>query len=277
SPQQQAATPSSPPLPPPVAQSWYYQQPVLLLLNKEYATNAELQTTTLRSLGFTGGSVMVRFSYRAAKEPTSLEAVSPMQKSPQQQPKEEKEANGETEPAAAQHQPTSPKVAVVEPPAAAEPTTTPSTPLTNALGIVDIPAVATLPAEAKTGLALVLSTRQVRVLGAPSATAPALASRIVLPDSFYEAGSDDLRILATAQRARVAESEKGFSSREKQEEEERRRHAEFKTKHSRSLIRFRFPDQVQIQAAFHAHRETVAELYAFLDQILADPRVLESL
>ncbi|KAJ2889731.1 hypothetical protein IWW38_004532, partial [Coemansia aciculifera] len=117
----------------------------------------------------------------------------------------------------------------------------------------------------------------VRVLGAPSATAPALASRIVLPDSFYEAGSDDLRILATAQRARVAESEKGFSSREKQEEEERRRHAEFKTKHSRSLIRFRFPDQVQIQAAFHAHRETVAELYAFLDQILADPRALESL
>ncbi|KAJ2632383.1 hypothetical protein GGF44_003812, partial [Coemansia sp. RSA 1694] len=43
---------------PPVAQSWYYQQPVLLLLNKEYASNSELQNTTLRSLGFTGGSVM---------------------------------------------------------------------------------------------------------------------------------------------------------------------------------------------------------------------------
>ncbi|KAJ2333381.1 hypothetical protein GGI00_002355 [Coemansia sp. RSA 2681] len=263
---------------PPVAQSWYYQQPVLLLLNKEYASNSELQNTTLRSLGFTGGSVMVRFSYRAAKEPTSLEAISgtapgigpasPVQSSPQTQPETVRPDTQTT------------KASPVQPPPSAQPaapTTEPATHSVSSLGIVDTPAAAATPTEPKTGLALVLSSRQVRVLGAPPANAPALASRIVLPDSFYDSGSDDLRILASAQRARVAESEKGFSSREKQEEEERRRHAEYKTKYSRTLIRFRFPDQIQVQAAFSSHDETVAELYAFLAQILVAPEILDSL
>ncbi|KAJ2741484.1 hypothetical protein GGI20_005155 [Coemansia sp. BCRC 34301] len=263
SPQQQPA------VLPPVAQLWYYQQPVLLLLNKEYASNYELQNTTLRSLGFTGGtSVMVRFSYRAAKEPTPLEsmseigAVSPAQSSaPQQDSATEKVIPVES-PAT--------ENALVQPPVG-EPTTVHSA---NALAISNVPAATATPClEPKTGLSLVLSTRQVRVLGAPPANAPALASRIVLPDSFYESGSDDLRILVSAQQARTAESEKGFSSRIKQEEEARRRHDEFKTKHTRALIRFRFPDQVQVQAAFGSHDETVAELYSFLAQVLESSKI----
>ncbi|KAJ2491127.1 hypothetical protein IWW37_002580 [Coemansia sp. RSA 2050] len=261
------------PVTPPVAQLWYYQQPVLLLLNKEYATNYDLQHTTLRSLGFTSGSVMVRFSYRPAKEPTSLadasgsqlgNAVSPM---------------SETAPA----QPLSPPVVAQAQAPAIEETAPPA----NALGIVATPAATPsepkvglpilTPSEPKVGLPLLLSTRKVSVLAAPPADAPALSSRIVLPESFYEAGSDDLRILVAVQKARVAESEKGFSSRVKQEEENRRRHAEFKAKHTRTLIRFRFPDQVQVQATFSSHEETAAELYAFMNQVLARPSLLESL
>ncbi|KAJ2564206.1 hypothetical protein GGH95_004558, partial [Coemansia sp. RSA 1836] len=263
---------------PPVAQSWYYQQPVLLLLNKEYASNSELQNTTLRSLGFTGGSVMVRFSYRAAKEPTSLEAISGT--APGISPASPVQSSLQTQPETARPATPTTKASPAQPPPSAQPaapTTEPVTHSASSLGIVDTPAAAATPTEPKAGLALVLSSRQVRVLGAPPANAPALASRIVLPDSFYDSGSDDLRILASAQRARVAESEKGFSSREKQEEEERRRHAEFKTKHSRTLIRFRFPDQIQVQAAFSSHDETVAELYAFLAQILVAPEILDSL
>ncbi|KAJ2867860.1 hypothetical protein GGH94_000528 [Coemansia aciculifera] len=265
-------TPPQQPITPPVAQSWFYQQPVLLLLNKEYATNYDLQHTTLRSLGFTSGSVMVRFSYRPAKEPTSLEAVYGSQSGDSASPTIE----------AASAQPVSPPVVTpVQPPVIEE-----ATHSDNALGIVAVPAPALAPApaatpsepsEPKSGLSLLLSTRQVSVLGAPPANAPALGSRIVLPESFYEAGSDDLRILVSVQKARVAESEKGFSSRVKQEEENRRRHAEFKAKHTRTLIRFRFPDQVQVQAAFSSHEETVAELYAFLNQVLVTPNVLESL
>ncbi|KAJ2832084.1 hypothetical protein GGI24_001360 [Coemansia furcata] len=267
------------PTTPPVAQLWFYQQPVLLLLNKEYATNYDLQHTTLRSLGFTSGSVMVRFSYRPAKEPTSLAAVS--------ESRSENSVSPTSEPISAQPvsppvslpidtpvqpsvTPVQPSVTPVEPPVFEE-----ATHSDNALGIVAAPAVT--PSEPKSGLSLLLSTRQVSVLGAPSANAPALGSRIVLPDSFYESGSDDLRILVSVQKSRVAESEKGFSSRVKQEEESLRRQADFKAKHTRALIRFRFPDQVQVQAEFKSHKETVAELYAFLDQILVSPEVLESL
>ncbi|KAJ2823536.1 hypothetical protein FBU31_004251 [Coemansia sp. 'formosensis'] len=260
------------PTTPPVAQLWFYQQPVLLLLNKEYATNYDLQHTTLRSLGFTSGSVMVRFSYRPAKEPTSLAAVSDS--------RSENSVSPTSEPITAQ--PVSPPVSLlvdtpVQPPVTPVqlPVFEEATHSDNALGIVAAPAVT--PSEPKSGLSLLLSTRQVSVLGAPSANAPALGSRIVLPDSFYESGSDDLRILVSVQKARVAESEKGFSSRVKQEEESLRRQADFKAKHTRALIRFRFPDQVQVQAEFKSHKETVAELYAFLDQILVSPEVLESL
>ncbi|KAJ2081098.1 hypothetical protein GGI09_007658 [Coemansia sp. S100] len=283
-----SSSPKSPPaqpVTPPVAQSWYYQQPVLLLLNKEYATNYDLQHTTLRSLGFTSGSVMVRFSYRPAKEPTSLAAVSGNPSENSTSPTQE----------AVSAQPVSPPVVTpVQPPAIDKETHS-----DNALGIVAAPSPAPAPApvavavpspaptpvpapdatasEPKSGLALLLSTRQVSVLGAPPANGPALGSRIVLPESFYEAGSDDLRILVSVQKARVAESEKGFSSRVKQEEDNRRRQAEFKSKHTRTLIRFRFPDQVQVQAAFSSHKETVAELYAFLDNVLVTPGALESL
>ncbi|KAJ2689578.1 hypothetical protein IWW39_001382 [Coemansia spiralis] len=261
------------PATPPVAQSWYYQQPVLLLLNKEYATNYDLQHTTLRSLGFTSGSVMVRFSYRPAKEPTSLADVSRSQAANVASPVSE----------TASAQPLSPPVATL----AQTPSVEEMGPPANALGIAAAPVATSsepkdvlpilAPSEPKVGLSLLLSTRQVSVLAAPPADAPALGSRIVLPESFYEAGSDDLRILVSVQKARVAESEKGFSSRVKQEEENRRRQAEFKAKHPRALIRFRFPDQVQVQATFSSHEETVAELYAFLNRVLVCPNLLESL
>ncbi|KAJ2484256.1 hypothetical protein EV174_002574 [Coemansia sp. RSA 2320] len=122
-----------------------------------------------------------------------------------------------------------------------------------------------------------LAARQVRVFSAPLPNSAPLSARIVLPESFYEAGSDDLKILVATQRARVTESEKGFSSRIKQEEEDKRLHAEFKSKYPRALIRFRFPDQVQVQATFSSHTETVADLYTFLQGVLLSPQLLEAL
>ncbi|KAJ2005733.1 hypothetical protein GGI04_002134 [Coemansia thaxteri] len=266
--QQQSTGPTSPP------QALFYQQPVLLLLNKEYSSNVELQQTTLKSLGFTTGSLMIRFSYRSATSPTLLV--------PMQAADAPKKSDGH---ASLSPQPNPETLSPIAVPAVSPPS--PPQQQQQQQVSQDLPPFGVVPSapaskidpapKPDTTPAPALAARQVRVFSAPLPNSAPLSARIVLPESFYEAGSDDLKILVATQRARVTESEKGFSSRIKQEEEDKRLHAEFKSKYPRALIRFRFPDQVQVQATFSSHTETVADLYTFLQGVLLSPQLLEAL
>ncbi|KAJ2321910.1 hypothetical protein IWW51_004318, partial [Coemansia sp. RSA 2702] len=102
-------------------------------------------------------------------------------------------------------------------------------------------------------------------------------ARIELPESFYESSNDDdAKLLISAQRARQTEAERGFKSRQAQEAESLKRRDDFARRHPQTTIRFRFPDQVQIQATF-ASGARVAALYDFVAQQLSSPRLLRAL
>ncbi|KAJ2143377.1 hypothetical protein IW136_001669 [Coemansia sp. RSA 678] len=265
------------PAPSPAENDVIYQQPVVVLLNKEYATNDILQATTLRSLGFTGGSLMVRLSFRdtpasmddmhRAASTTTTPPMSP--DSPATQPlsfgchskqpvkeSDEGDRNQDNKPLQAA-EPCDSDVAVAQNEASSEPRDT----------------QVIKPTETKTKPS---DTHTIRVFDAPTANTSSLASRIELPESFYDIGNDDVKLLVSAQRARQTESERGFASRQAHEAAALQRRAAFIDRYPETAIRFRFPDQVQIQASF-ASSAPVSELYKFVSRALRDPHLLQTL
>ncbi|KAJ2294424.1 hypothetical protein IW141_000265 [Coemansia sp. RSA 355] len=251
---------ASNPAPSPAENDVIYQQPVVVLLNKEYATNDVLQATTLRSLGFTGGSLMVRLSFRDTPanmddmhRATSTATTPPKSPdSPATQPlsfgchsklpvkeSDKDDRNQDTKPVHA------------------------AEPYTQVIK----------PTETKTKPS---DTHTIRVFDAPPANTSSLASRIELPESFYDIGNDDVKLLVSAQRARQTESERGFASRQAHEAAALQRRAAFIDRYPETAIRFRFPDQVQIQASF-ASSAPVSELYKFVSRALRDPHLLQTL
>ncbi|KAJ2500406.1 hypothetical protein GGH96_002734 [Coemansia sp. RSA 1972] len=284
----------SSPAPGPAESDVIYQQPVVVLLNKEYATNDVLQATTLRSLGFTGGSLMVRLSFRDT--PANMDDIhratstaTTLPKSPEspvthplsfgcQSKQPVKEPSGDD-----QNQDSKP-VHAAEPcdsAIAAAPNDTSSEPrglCSDPRGLCSEPSPAEdasviKPIETKTKPS---DAHKVRVFDAPPTNTSSLASRIELPESFYDIGNDDVKILVSAQRARQTESERGFASRQAHESAALQRRAAFIDRYPETAIRFRFPDQVQIQASF-ASSVPVSELYKFVARALRDPQLLQTL
>ncbi|KAJ1827208.1 hypothetical protein LPJ56_001784, partial [Coemansia sp. RSA 2599] len=258
-----------------------YQQPVLVVLNKEVSSLQEMQTTTLKSLGFGGGSsVMIRLSFKDSAE---VPAARPMAQT-------------------AVSAPVTPVVAAAVAAADISPAAA-SAPASEKLGPVDRRGVGktalgiAMPAENSDGCSAessntsvgggdsaqtlderLFAARQVQVFAPPSSssTLSSLGSRIVLPDSFYSDDSSDLKLLISVQRERQAESERGFRSRIKQEKEEQKKHEQLKQKYPKTAVRFRFPDQAQVQATFLSI-DTVDELFRFVREILVIPQTLQTL
>ncbi|KAJ1989948.1 hypothetical protein GGI25_004548 [Coemansia spiralis] len=257
-----------------------YQQPVLLLPHKEISTIEEMQSTTLRSLGFTKGNLMIRLSFRDAPMP----AVVPPK------PVVENQAKVQSASTVFHKESSAPTLSTPITPKPTAPTTTEAA---QAVCPIDKHAdnkqtdghlvSAAKLADSTTAIDLgnapsiqLLSQRQVRVFNAPSSPSAPLSSRFVLPDSFYQITSNDTAMLVRIQKARMAESERGFKSRSAQEAEEAQRHEQFKKKHPKTAVRFRFPDLTQIQATFLS-AETVSELFVFIEAILRLPQALRTL
>ncbi|KAJ2184203.1 hypothetical protein GGH18_004719, partial [Coemansia sp. RSA 530] len=218
---------ASNPAPSPAENDVIYQQPVVVLLNKEYATNDVLQATTLRSLGFTGGSLMVRLSFRDTPanmddmhRATSTATTPPKSPdSPATQPlsfgchsklpvneSDKDDRNQDTKPVHAA-EPCDSDVAAAQNDTSSEPKGLCSEP--KGLCSEPNPAEDTQvikPTETKTKPS---DTHTIRVFDAPPANTSSLASRIELPESFYDIGNDDVKLLVSAQRARQTESERG--------------------------------------------------------------------
>ncbi|KAJ1864641.1 hypothetical protein LPJ73_000228 [Coemansia sp. RSA 2703] len=240
-----------------------YQQPVLVVLNKEFSVTDEMQATSLKSLGFAGGSsVMMRLSFKDSATgplPSSSPSVPqptitlPFIPAPMDRPLNS-EALGISTPA-----------------------------VSDSKKIKQEPIVELIPQQStpntNEGDRELLTARQVHVYDKPSDSASgSVASRIVLPESFYDDddSSSDLKLLISIQRSRQAESERGFRSRIKQEQEEEQKHQQLKEKFSKTAIRFRFPDMVQVQATFMSS-DKVEELFRFVREIMAVPQAMQSL
>ncbi|PIA12863.1 hypothetical protein COEREDRAFT_83855, partial [Coemansia reversa NRRL 1564] len=235
----------------PVNDTVAYQQPILLLLNKEFSTNDALQSTTLRSLGFAGGgNVMIRLSFKDTQIDTaefqkmadaSLCVSAQTPTTPVDIGKIEEE----------QSQPLEPKKSKDS----------------NTAGISTMPlrseqVVANNTASNQhNGISSSLDKQQIRVFDT-SATTVSPAQRLASLDTS-EVSSDDAKLLLSIQRTRQAESERGFKSRLVQEAEEKKRKEQFNQSHPKTVIRFRFPDQVQIQATFLS-TDCVSKIFVFI-------------
>ncbi|KAJ1960690.1 hypothetical protein GGI12_003668 [Dipsacomyces acuminosporus] len=259
-----------------------YQQPVLLLLNREFSSNEDLKSTSLASLGFSSGSVMIRFSFRDASTVTmglthqvqgvgsttpALQASTTASNSPAQpRPSQFAQQRATSEPpisTASTKEPAAARVSCLNPEAPAAP-------------VVQRPKELEASADSLAAFdEALISVRQVRVLDVPAQANVSLSSRFAMPDSFYELGAAELKALVAAQRTRQ-EAERGFRLRSEREEEERRRIAQFKLNHPKTVIRFRFPDLVQVQATFLT-LDHVSELYSFIKGVLSDSSVLQAL
>ncbi|KAJ2449862.1 hypothetical protein EV183_004648 [Coemansia sp. RSA 2336] len=229
-----------------------YQQPVMVVMNKEYSDNQVLQSTTLRSLGFTGGNVMVRLSFKQV--PATLEDLHRVS-------------------SAASTAPTSP----VSPSAHIPKAEKPSQPQPKS--DAKQPNSQTTPEPAQTATEdenAIKPNQEIRVFNAPPANAAPLSARFDLPASFYEVSSDEAKLVISAQRARQAESERGFKSRKTEEAEAQQRREAFNQRHPQTAIRFRFPDQVQVQSTF-ASKDRVSSLYDFVASTLKAPQMLRAL
>ncbi|KAJ1901808.1 hypothetical protein LPJ66_000479 [Kickxella alabastrina] len=262
-----------------------YQQPVLVLMNKEFASTEVMQSTTLRSLGFTGGSVMVRLSFKdsEAGPAPSLNIGSPVTKTAGAGASAGAARNGlmiglqsdsPTRSSSAPVTDTNAKIAESKP---EQPSIVEETSVVDEPSAVEEPSVVFgSDDDIDNDEKALLSTRQVRVYTQPQSSSASLSSRFALPDSFYQDGSSDLKLLIGIQRARQAEAERGFKNRIKQEKEEQLKHEQLKTKYPKTAIRFRFPDMVQVQATFFSS-ERVSELFDFVQGILAVPQTLKTL
>ncbi|KAJ2157752.1 hypothetical protein GGF46_004285 [Coemansia sp. RSA 552] len=247
-----------------------YQQPVLLLLSKEFADNDTMRATSLRSLGFTRGNVMLRLSFRDMPKSIADLQLAAADASPAipatltQAAGESPEMNTDAV-SPASHAKQGPMHGY------AQTTGTGAT----ADAAQRSPSPSPPPAAASAGDSQ-LHRWQVRAFGPPAPGALPLSSRIVLPESFYEPGADEAKLVIGAQRARQADSERGFKSRKTQETEQQQRQHAFLDRHPRTTIRFRFPDMAQVQATFMS-TERIEDLYAFVGRVLADPSVLQTL
>ncbi|KAJ1885338.1 hypothetical protein LPJ81_006929, partial [Coemansia sp. IMI 209127] len=226
-----------------------YQQPVLQLPGREITTFEEMQATTLRSLGFTSGQALIRLFFKDALAPSTLPArnAAPIQQ--RQELQAQKIDRPRTPPA---------------PKAADEPT----------------PATAKQPASSNSTSpapkVTLVSHRHVQVFG-NHAGESATPVQIVLPESFYDPNStDDASLLIKAQRARLAEADRGFKMRSTEDKKRLEQHERFKHDHPTTVIRFRFPDITHVQATF-ASTETTDELFRFAQSVLSNPRLLNTL
>ncbi|KAJ2849744.1 hypothetical protein IWW36_002410 [Coemansia brasiliensis] len=255
--------------PKPTESKLLYQQPVVVVMNKEYSSNDVLQTTTLRSLGFTGGNVMIRLSFKQV--PVTLEDLyrisstastaptSPVSSSTQPPTKPE-----HTGSSGAVSQTSAAKSNGVQPQLEARQANTQNTLTPEPAQTTDSPENSIKPCQ------------EIRVFNAPPANTAPLSARFDLPASFYEVGSDEAKLVISAQRARQAESERGFKSRKAEEAEAQQRREDFYQRHQQTVIRFRFPDQVQVQSTF-ASKDRVASLYNFVSSTLKAPQMLRML
>ncbi|KAJ2804125.1 hypothetical protein H4R20_002626 [Coemansia guatemalensis] len=241
-----------------------YQQPVLLLLNKEFSTNDALQSTTLRSLGFTGGgNVMVRLSFKDTQISASeLQKMADASLCASEQKPTAPAELSKTEPI--QSQALEPKKMKVMD----QPETT-NMPSHNERAVAD-----NSDSNKRQAASPTLETQQIRVFDTPAAT-PSSASQLASLDTS-EVDPEDAKLLLSIQRTRQAESERGFKSRLAQEAEERKRREQFYQTHPKTTIRFRFPDQVQVQATFLS-TDCVSKLFVFIADVLVDAGVLSML
>ncbi|KAI9168714.1 hypothetical protein LWI28_000982 [Acer negundo] len=92
-----------------------------------------------------------------------------------------------------------------------------------------------------------------------------VAARIQLPDSFYNLSIAELKREAESRKKKIDESQLLIpkSYREKQAQAAKKRH-------TKTMIRIQFPDQVVLQAVFRPWEQTTA-LYEFVSNSLKDP------
>ncbi|KAJ1879976.1 hypothetical protein LPJ57_002528 [Coemansia sp. RSA 486] len=254
-----------------------YQQPMLVVLNKEVSSLQEMQSTTLKSLGFSSGSsVMIRLSFKDSASPP---APPPARVSATPAPRPAQvAASAPVTPIAS----ATTAAVIADTPLSAEPNSDQHNMRKTALGIT-VPADHTSKQEVASSGAeqpfdtTLLAARQIHVYAPPSTSSTPQGSRIELPDSFYQEDSaSDLKLLISVQRERQAESERGFRSRIKQEQEEQKKHEQLKQKYPKTAIRFRFPDLAQIQATFSSS-DAIEELFKFVREILDIPQTLQTL
>ncbi|ORX70616.1 hypothetical protein DL89DRAFT_292258 [Linderina pennispora] len=256
-----------------------YQQPVLLILNKEISDIPEMKTTSLQALGFAKGSVMIRLSFKDADVSLAPPVASVPVRAQSAGTEECSPMNGSPAPRLPPRTATEPPRSTrpESPPAAKEgkqPELPPRQPPARQPNIA--PTAADTPRTHSGYSSDVITNRQVQVFASPTQTSAPLAARFVVPDSFYELKGAELQGLVSAQRKRQMETEAGFKLRSVEEEKARRRIEEFKLKHPKTMIRFRFPDLVQVQAVFLTLGK-VQELYDFLDEILEQPSAVQAL
>ncbi|KAJ2223140.1 hypothetical protein IWW45_008421, partial [Coemansia sp. RSA 485] len=173
-----------------------YQQPMLVVLNKEISSLQEMQSATLKSLGFSSGSsVMIRLSF---KDSVSPPAPPPARASATPAPRPARAAlSAPATPIAS----AATAAVIADTPLSAEPNSDQHSMRKTALGIT-VPAdhaskqeVASSGAEQSFDTAL-LAARQVHVYAPPSTSSTPQGSRIELPDSFYqEDNASDLKLL----------------------------------------------------------------------------------
>ncbi|KAJ2550385.1 hypothetical protein EV175_004091 [Coemansia sp. RSA 1933] len=241
-----------------------YQQPVLQLPGSEVATFEAMQATTLRSLGYTSGQALIRLFFRDAPAPASL----PPPPQPSAVAAVEPPTIGAT-PVQEQQTKVRPRTPDILPPkdepapatAAKKPTPETSTP------------IASLAPNAEP----LVSRRQIQVFGSHTGSLSSPV-HIELPESFYDSNSSssDASLLIKAQRARLAEADRGFKMRSTEDKLKHEKHEKFKHAHPTTVVRFRFPDTTLIQATFGS-TEKIDELFAFMRSIMGYPHMLHTL
>lgn len=228
-----------------------YRQPAMSLLNNEYGTLEVLHSTTLRSLGFSKGNVLIRLSFRNSLIYPEAPSPQSSSKPPIPQPKQQQQA---------------PSPAKVPAPLPVVPEPGPAIPKGK-------------EHVQKSPISEMISNHNLRVIDCPNPDKP--TARIELPESFYDSdgggAAGEMKLLIAAQRSRVAESEKGFKNRIKQEKEDSQRHQQLKQKYATTRIRFKFPDQVQVEAAFQSTKNKVADLFTFISQVTNNSGVVSTL
>ncbi|RKP15250.1 hypothetical protein BJ684DRAFT_14495 [Piptocephalis cylindrospora] len=194
-----------------------WHAPALHILGRDYRGRDTLTGTTLQDLGLTQGNVGIRLIYYPSTEAPSI--ISPPVSTEGEITGKEglrKKFMGIP--------PTRTDTPPVPPPSSSEPSPCPSTP--------DHPARAT------------------QVFQAPKAgNMGPLASKIELPDDFFTLTSAELKAELEAQKRRRSLGNQVISSKTK-ESMGKGRGDKGKKMFPRTLIRVRFPDQVQIQSTF---------------------------
>lgn len=217
-----------------------WHAPALHILGRDYRGRETLTETTLNDLGISQGNVGIRLIYYPSTEAPSILSP-PVSADPSNTRTEER-----------------PSTAI--PPA---PTNTP--PIQPPSPILD----PTLREREKNH-----SVRSTQVFQAPkSGSMGPLASKIELPDDFFTLTSAELKRELDAQRKRRDLDNQVISSTTKASMGKAVAGGKGRSKmFPRTLIRVRFPDQVQIQTTF-ASSDTLMDVATWVKSCLQDPEI----